>query len=328
MAALKPARWTMVALAVIAFGSFGHAQDVAATKTSKEDLFWEVRQRQEAAAAAQLILAGNPLTATVLRHESLRWNVWREPAFIGDAVPALSQKWLNEVRDGTPMPNLKGKAPDEIRDDQTAIVKLLSQALVFANNTPLDAFARSAEENKHVTFAHLWEDPHLYRGRVIPIKGRLLRLRKHNAPLEAHEKGVPDVYMGWIAGPTRGSHPFEVLFPILPDGLQVAEEMNREVTFYGYFLKKIMYEGADKKRHETPLLVGPTVILAEPAAAPAATPTSMKMIAAVSMVIIAVAVGLALLGWYYRRGDAAVKKRLARLQGERAVTFGDDETSG
>ena len=47
----------------------------------REEVFWDVSQRQQAGAAAQLILAREPLTAAILRLEGFRWKVWREPEF-------------------------------------------------------------------------------------------------------------------------------------------------------------------------------------------------------------------------------------------------------
>jgi hypothetical protein len=301
----------------------GFAQEL---KETRDEVFWDSRQRQEAGAAAQLILARNPLVVAVLRDEGLRWKVWREPEFLGNSVPPLNGAWLDELRDNTGNPDLRGKAEDEISKDKLAYVKVLNQALINAYETPADVFAKSAAENAHVTFAHLWEDPERYRGKVIPIKGRLIRLRKNNAPLGAQKMGIPFVYQGWIQGPTRGSHPFWVLFPYLPEGLKEAEKMDREVIFNGYFLKKMKYPAGDGSKYlQTPLLVGPTVILAkEPPAPPSVVPTSMNMVGVIGGVIVAVALGLVLLHWYFHRGDQALKKHLQQLQNDRVNDLRDD----
>src|ERR1700730_11279417 len=153
MAAEKTAGWRILALALMAGLLPARAQGQG---ENQDDVFWEVRQRQEAGSAAQLILARNPWTIAVLRDEGLRWKVWREPEFEGDTVPALNADWLDLVRDGTGMPNFRGMAEDEKRPDQIAIYNVWSQAVVHAFRTPADAFAKSAEQNSHVTFAHLW----------------------------------------------------------------------------------------------------------------------------------------------------------------------------
>src|SRR5438105_2387806 len=91
----KAACWAALGLALIA-GAFvrGYAGE------NKDAVFWEVRRRQEVGAAAQLVLARNPLAAALLRDEGLRWKVWQEPEYIGDAVPPLNPDWLDLVRDG------------------------------------------------------------------------------------------------------------------------------------------------------------------------------------------------------------------------------------
>jgi hypothetical protein len=300
---------------------------LAQDKANKEDEFWEVRQRQEAGAAAQIVLARNPFSAAILRNEGLRFKVWTEPEFLSDTAPALNEDWLDAIRDGTPMPDVRAKAKDEIRKDQMAALRLWSQAVIIANNTPEDAFAKSAQENAYVTFGHLWNDPGKYRGKVIPIKGRLKRLRKYEATREAQKEGVKFVYEGWVFGPTRGSHPYCIVFPVLPDGLQEAEEMNRAVSFNGYFIKKLKYPAADKSMYlETPLLIGPTVTLTKEAVAPLAESSiPMTVVVWVVVLLIVVSVGLGLLSWHFRRGDLALKKRLADMQASRAMALQDHD---
>ena len=77
------------------------------------EVFWEARQRQEAGAAAELVLARDPLTAAALRELGFRLKVWREPEFLGDKAPALDSELLDELRDGTLTPVLRGKSDDE-----------------------------------------------------------------------------------------------------------------------------------------------------------------------------------------------------------------------
>jgi len=290
--------------------------------------FWDARSRQEAASAAQLVLACDPITAAILRHEGLRWKVWREPEFASDFAPELNAAWLEDLRDGMATPDVRGKTDDDLRKDQRAYVHVFSQAIVFANEVPADVFAKSATDNEHVTFAHLWRDSERYRGKVIPINGRLVRLRKLDAPKEALARGVPFVYEGWIQGPTRDSYPFWVIFPILPEGLKEAEKMDREVSFNGYFLVKMTYKAANSKSLQTPLLVGPTVLLKDtPIAVPVSSPISLSVIAVVLGVVTCAAASVVLLSWYFRRGDRALQERLEQLQKQRTVALPDQETT-
>jgi hypothetical protein len=294
---------------------------------TKAEVFWETRQRQNAGAAAQLILARDPLTVVVLREAGFRGKVWNEPDFIAATAPPLSSEWLEKIRDGTPMPDFRGKAEDERRPDQVAIYKIWMEAIANAFNTPPDAFAKSAEENSHVTFAHLYNNPSMYRGKVIPITGRLARLRKYEASW-ATKAGINYVYEGWIFGPTRGSNPFQVIFPILPEGLKEAETMDVQVSFNGYFLKKLKYQAADRSKNptylETPLFIGPTLtLLRKPQEAADTASLPLAALAGLVALIVAVTIGLVLISWYFRRGDQALQKRLTLMQTSLDFPFAD-----
>jgi hypothetical protein len=321
MAPGKAICWSVLGLALFAYVLPCAAQ---VTKESKEPTFWEAWERLRAGTAAQLVLAQNPLTVAVLRAEGLRMNFWPEPEFVGDLAPALNSEWLESVLDDTPMPNyLKGIPKNEKRKDQIAVYEVWNQAIINAFNTPADAFAKSAEDNSHVTFAHLWGNPEQYRGKVIPLKGLLIRLRKWDAPIGVQQHGIKYVYEGWVVGPTKGAYPFCIVFPLLPDGLKEAEDMRRQVSFNGYFLKKLKYPaGNGSKFLQTPVLIGPTVTLAKEAPPPPeSSPISMGVVACVMLVVVAVSAGLIFLSWYFRRGDLAVKKRLAEMQAERAMAM-------
>ncbi|MCI0380373.1 MAG: hypothetical protein L0215_22540 [Gemmataceae bacterium] len=307
--------WIVLATAV-ASGTGQDPQD-------RELAFWGVRQRQQAGAAAQLVAAHNPLTAATLRwaaHEKLIWN---ELEFVADTAPALDAKWLEFVRDGTPMPDLRGKAPDEIRKDQLAAYKSFNDAVIKSFRIPLDAFTKSAQENSHVTFAHLWNKPDDYRGKVVALEGRLVRVRRWEATQEAQAEGVKYVYEGWVFGPTRGSHPYWIVFTVLPDGLKESEKMDRYVTFYGYFLKNVKYKSESGER-DTPLLVGPTVILTKaPDTGASSTAFPIEMLFGAVGLIAVVTIGFLILSWYLRRGDRALDRKLKEMQLERAKQMVD-----
>lgn len=320
-------------LALLACGrGFGQEGELLPPPRTAEEIFWEVRQRAAAAAAAQLVMERNPFAQVFLRIQYHREQVWPEAGFIGDEAPELDNELLGLVRDGTPMPKVVGKLPDELRRDQMAIYRLYNQALIHSFNAPLKVFIKSAQENKHVTFAHLWSEPDFYRGKVIPVQGRLKRLRQHEATDRARSEGVQTVYEGWIFGPTRGSTPFWVMFTILPDGLQPAEDMDRHVEFYGYFLKKMRYPTSDKKGIvEAPFLIGPTVILTTPpAAAPAEQSGSVPIhlfFVAVGLVGSVTAV-LVFLSWWFKRGDRVMQDKLLKMRLEQAQQMVEDASAG
>src|SRR5262249_20243946 len=155
-----------------------------------------------------------------------------------------------------------------------------------ATEFPVETFVDRSKEHNHVTISHLYGNPARYRGEVIPIKGALKRLRKYETSLPARNEGVLFLYEGWIYGPTPKANPFQVIVASLPEGLKESEEMDKKVTFYGYFLKLNKYRAA-KGEQVTPYLVGPTILLESPPAPESAarTPLSAQAILTVTGVI-------------------------------------------
>src|SRR5437667_22632 len=79
-----------------------------------------------------------------------------------------------------------------------------------------EVFARSAAENAHVNWADMFREPWKFRGQVIPVSGKLKRLRRLDAPLPLQKEWIKVVYEGWVFTPTYGSNPVCVIFPDLP----------------------------------------------------------------------------------------------------------------
>jgi hypothetical protein len=183
------------------------------------------------------------------------------------------------------------------------------------------------EEHRFITFDHLWRNPDMYRGWIVPVKGRMIRLRKWEAPRLAQENGVKYFWEGWVVGPTAKRNPYCIVFVTLPEGLKEAEKMDQPIRFYGYYIKRFRYDAEDAKR-ETHLLVGPTVILdkAPPAAEPANTGIFSQHVllatAAGCFGITMLIVGLTL---WFRRGDRKVHSRLASLR-DKPLELGSAET--
>jgi hypothetical protein len=167
-----------------------------------------------------------------------------------------------------------------------------------------------------------------YRGRVLHIEGRLLRLRKWDKiPKDAQEKGVKEVYEGWIALPLRGSHPVCVLFPILPEGLEPAEQVDRDVSFDGYLICLYRYRSG-KGDLDTPLLIGPSVRLTSaPAEVPTVSVVSPSLLYGFAGFVALVALLVGGLSWWFRRGDRRVREHLDKLREAKALEMleGDPE---
>jgi hypothetical protein len=311
-------------LILVFLGLFSLAEGVKAQKGQKvrDPLeFWFDPQRAQPAAVAELVAAQNPFTILALRIRGHDLVVWGEPEFAAEEAPPLDPQWLDSARerDGKPMPNIIGKAPDEISKGVKDYYRLYNQALVNAFRTPAEAFAKSAQGNEDITFAHLYNETWKYRGKVIPVKGYLRRLRKYDAPIAARAQGVKSVYEGWIALPTYKTHPLCVLFPVLPDRLKPAENMNTWVEFNGYVINLYQYKSG-KGDLNTVLLIGPTVKLTQAPPAPPAGPLiSPALLYGFVGFVFVVALFVICLNLWFRRGDQRVRSHLAQLQAQRTV---------
>jgi len=320
------------------------AASVAARQTELDrQAFWDSPEGTHAAATAQVIAERNPFTQAVLRIRGLDLAVWHERRpFDVDRALELNPEWLARIRDSTHMPDFRGRLPDKRAPHEVATDNAWCQAVLFANQTPLEAFISSADDNKYVTWGDLYADSERFRGKVVPVKGELLRLRRKDAPFRMQVLGVKFVYEAWIKGPTDKSTPFCVVFPIpaedksSPTGvLEPAEEMKRNVTFYGYYFKKLRYQvqeivgGKMKTRYQdSPMLIGPTLILDQKISAitpPIAEPFSKHLYMIVGGLACIIIVLLGGLTWWFRRGDQQFRDRVRALHSSRAVEMFEDE---
>jgi hypothetical protein len=171
----------------------------------KRQEFWNDPRAALAAATAELVVQPNPLTRALMRMRGKDWAVWHERRDDLDSAPDLNPDWLRAVRDGTTMPDFRGKAPDLRRKSDLAVYDAYCQAVLFARIAPMQAFEKSADDFKHVTFSHLWnefdrmkheykekhfDEPNKYRGKVLRVQGELLRLRKYPAPTKLLDQGA------------------------------------------------------------------------------------------------------------------------------------------
>ena len=321
-------------LVILVFlGLFGLAEGpVRAQKVTKvrDPLeFWFDPRRAQPAAAVELVAAQDPFTIVALRLRGHSLVVWGEPEFAAEEAPDLNRHWLTSAadRDGKPMPDFRGKAPDEIPQADQDYYSLINQALVYSFWTSPEAFARSAKGNENVTFSHMYNEIWKYRGKVVPVKGHLKRLYERDVPKATREAfGIKSMYEGWIAMPTYGTHPICVWFPILPEGLKPAEKMNTWVEFNGYVINLYRYTTGEKNAkgqnltRKTPLLIGPTVKLAQaPPPEPAGSIITPALLYGFLGFVCVVALLVFCLHMWFRKGDQRIRDRLAQLQAQRAV---------
>jgi hypothetical protein len=197
-----------------------------------------------------------------------------------------------------------------------------ARILVMAHYTADPAFRRKARTD--LGYANLFNDPARYRGAVVRVRGTLRRLRRFDPPPEAADRGVNDLYEGWVFADGFGSYPYCVVFTELPAGFP-RELLNKdridsavEVEFNGYFYKKYAYEGGRRARREAPLLIGHSLTswaVAAPAGEESTAWTHHLMyvlLAAFGGAVVLVV----LLAYWYRRVDERVRLRVLAARGE------------
>lgn len=225
------------------------------------------------------------------------------------------------IIDETPIPSFQ-----ENSDEAHAYC----DALTTAHYASVEALANSGRRD--VTFAHLFEQPNVYRGQVIHVEGRLKRVRKFEAPNFVWSQGIRDLYEGWIFDPEiYGANPMCLVFTDMPPGLQVAEKMDRLVSFDGYFFKKYRYQAGDARR-DSPLLIGhmPVLVAERTAADSGSGPISMGFVWIGTALLGGTVLTVVGLAWWYRRGDRRIRARLAatRAAGLEDVEFGQSPVPG
>ncbi len=161
-----------------------------------------------------------------------------------------------------------------------------------------------------------------YKLELIYFEGWLRRLRRAEPTEILKASGIPDVYEAWIF-PDGNIDPICVFVTELPPGLapqaRPTDTMNRWVSIGGYYFKTMRYESNQisretKGEHVTrraPVLMGRSLtVLDDPESAGAAWRQSFLPL----VIGGAAAMALAILGlsWYFRRGDAAIRKELDR----------------
>jgi hypothetical protein len=232
--------------------------------------------------------------------------------------------------------SVEDRAPLRSFQENPFEAKAYCDALVTAHYTSSEAFANSARRD--VTFAHLFEQPHVYRGQVVHMEGRLKRLRHFEAPRFTWSQDVRDLYEGWIFDPkVYGANPTCVVFTDLPQGLKIGEEIQERVSFDGYFFKRYRYQAGDGWR-DSPLLIGHTVVVPGPvnpasedrgADSQGFIASLLALLSHPAVLLFSVfgltAVLVVGLTWWYKRGDRQVRSRLAVTQVREFVEPGSQE---
>ncbi len=133
------------------------------------------------------------------------------------------------------------------------------------------------QARRDVPFTQLWEQPERYRGQPIRLRFHVRRALKHD-PVE-NSLGIANVYEAWGATDESSSFPYVVVFPELPEGLSLGEEIRHEIVFVGYFLKIMSYTDKLGKTRGAPLLIGRARLVAAPLSTSTKSDSSTILIA-------------------------------------------------
>jgi hypothetical protein len=295
---------------------------------NKDDDFWFSRVRRKPAAAAQMVLARNPLTLAAMRFKSIEELVWEADEFASEFAPPLNPDWLEDIADSRPLPDLRGKAADELPKSALPTYHVMCQALIYSFQYPAEAFKKSARDNDFIKFPHLWGESKIHRGKVIPIEGRLVRIRKRESPWPAKQAGATHYYEGWVFGDTQRAHPYCAIFTVLPEGFEVTEKVNRRVKFNGYYMGRFTFRVPDKDL-DIPLLIGPTIYgvgTVEPALDD--TPFSLVVLIGVVALLTGLVAVICGISWWFRKGDRAIQAQLTARQEQQALEMMENAEAG
>jgi hypothetical protein len=281
--------------------------------------------RAAAAAAAQMAAPCDPMAAAVVRLAAFDFDLWNEPPPLLDRVPQLSPARLGGVRDDTWFGRFDHAMPEEVPKEARDEDWVYWQAVFFAWRLPAQVFAKESAENRFLTFGHLYEEPAKYRGKVVHVEGRLLRLKRLDPPLHVQLRGLKVLHEAWIAldRPT-GAHPVCVIVAHPPEGIEPGEDLNRRVTADGYFFKRYRYisgrmdKAGNNQVLNTLLIISPT-LAAQATRAPvessAGLPVLWPWAAGFGSLV---GVLLAWMIWWMRRSDRRVRARLAAVRAHAA----------
>src|SRR5439155_16290416 len=282
---------------------------VSSEKNSANQFWLKADDRTRAAVGAGSVVgAGQPLTAAALLQAGAGFSLWsglpENPSSEDSKVPPLVN--LESVEDKTP-----------IRSGEEGLA--FCEALVKAHKTSNQTFQNSV--TRGLTYANLFLESKLHRGKVVHFEGRLKRLSRFEPPEETKLDGVTDQYEGWIFDPDNyGANPVYVIFTDLPAGLEPGDKLDVRLSFDGYFFKRDRYKAADTWR-DAPLLIGHTIVVKQaPVKADAEEGGFFSGFMAVTFLALLGCVfflAFALTIWY-RRSDRLVQKRVTNAQ---ASTF-------
>jgi len=227
-----------------------------------------------------------------------------------ETIPNKSLRIFQKIRDAAPMPG----AEEESWPEKAAWNWVVLYARKFAQED-LDKNSR-----KGLGFADLFGDGRAqYKLDLVHFEGRLIRLRADKPPRQLRDAGLANYYEGWIIPsnqPPGQAHPVCVVLTELPEGLTPANRMNRQVSFSGYFFKRMHYESSERGPDEqmkwkgAPLLIGRSITVVPEDSGYSGGTWSDFFVPAVLLGFGGLLGTAGLLSWWLRHGDSKVKQAI------------------
>ncbi|OAI39749.1 hypothetical protein AYO40_05510 [Planctomycetaceae bacterium SCGC AG-212-D15] len=205
-----------------------------------------------------------------------------------------------------------------------------ANVLAIAHKQSQEAIFKGARRD--VTRAHMMNQCEKYRGEVVHVEGTLARIRRFDPTTFGREAGITDEYEAWVFDSKQyGANPICLYVTEVPSEIKEkiergeAERLLLPVKFDGYFFKRYRYKTGERNNNkdvwrDAPLLIGKTIVFPPPAPAEEQTEITkgmMMLFLGVLLGTMSLALGVA---FFYRRGDQAIR---ARVAGASALSFGE-----
>jgi hypothetical protein len=259
-----------------------------------------------------MLSAVHPVSAVMAYGAFSRNAAWDEH---GDRAQSAAQ--AGPEVDPDILAGVEDQAPVRSLDENYYEFRAYNYLLVRAHNLP--ALSLGGKARRDLTFAHLFEEPHKYRGQIVHVEGTLRRLRRFDPVRSAQKEGVKDLYEGWVFAEPYFNNPFCIIASEIGPGVTVGEQLHQRVSFDGYFFKRFRYKAGDSVR-DAPILIGRSIEVAAAQSAEEEPAWSFSRLALPAfLTLFAVTAGVCVgLTWWFRRGDDRVRRRLAAA---REATF-------
>ncbi|GEM_PF-574179 len=121
---------------------------------------------------------------------------------------------------------------------------------VLANLSEVELRANSLGR---VSFVQLFEQPGVYRGKLVTTVGVIRRA--HRARTPKNEWGLTTYYQLWVQPDDHPADPIAVWSVELPPGFPLGMSIEERAEVTGYFFKLMAYQAADGKLRRAPLIL-------------------------------------------------------------------------